>query len=60
MTFTKVLDVSDLIEGIARVSLEKSDGERLSAVLSEAQIVYWHSRLSSIVLKIKAKEEPVS
>jgi hypothetical protein len=60
MTFTKVLDVSDLIEGIARVSLEKSDGERLSAVLSEAQIVYLHSRLSSIVLKIKAKEEPVS
>lgn len=56
MTFTKVLDVSDLIEGIARVSLEKSDGERLSAVLSTDQVVYFHARLTAICEKLKAKE----
>jgi hypothetical protein len=60
MIFTKVLDISDPISGIARMSLEKSDGERITAALSLDQVIYFRARLEAICAKLKANEEPMS
>jgi hypothetical protein len=58
MIFTKVLDISDPISGIARMSLEKSDGERITAALSLDQVIYFHARLTAIRDKLSASEKP--
>jgi hypothetical protein len=57
MIFTKVLDISDPISGIARMSLEKSDGERITAALSLDQLMYFRARIEAICAKLDASEK---
>lgn len=59
-TAVKILDLGDCSGGIAPLHFENMGGERFCASLTESEIVYLHARTGAIVLKLKAKEEPVA
>ena len=58
--YVKILDVGDIIGGVAPVQMERADGVRFASLLTPEQVIYLRARLEAICDKLPGAERPFS